>query len=61
MLGTRTGIGKLFLLRSPRRVGCADGETVHLSIRERMAQVPGYAPRGELGGDDREAVESPAT
>jgi hypothetical protein len=61
MLGTRVGIGKFFLLRSPRRVGGADGETIHLSIRERMARIPGYLPRGEMGTEADDGVESPAT
>jgi uncharacterized protein (DUF2235 family) len=56
MLGTRAGIGRFFLLRGPRRVGSADGETVHLSIRERMARVPGYAPRGQLGATPQAAT-----
>ncbi len=49
MLGTRAGIGRFWLLRRPRQVGVADGETIHLSIRERMTRVPGYTPRGDLG------------
>lgn len=60
MLGTRVGLGKLFLLRSPRRVGSADGETIHLSIRERMARLPGYLPRGEMDTAADDGVESPA-
>ena len=38
----------LFVLRGRRRVGSGDGETVHLSIRERMAALPRYRPRGLL-------------
>ena len=48
MYGTRRGIGKFFLLRARRMVGTGDGETVHLSIRERMRTLPRYQPRGHL-------------
>lgn len=44
MMGSRRGIARLFLLRSPRRTGGGDGETVHLSIRDRMAALPRYHP-----------------
>lgn len=49
-LGSRSGIARLFLLRRPRLTGGADGETLHLSIRERMAALPGYRPAGLAGG-----------
>ncbi|MEM7686890.1 MAG: DUF2235 domain-containing protein [Pseudomonadota bacterium] len=48
MMGCRSGIARLFFLREPRRTGASDGETIHLSIRERMATVPRYKPRGRL-------------
>lgn len=43
-LGSRRGIGRLFLFRRPRTTGVGDGEALHLSIRDRMAAVPGYLP-----------------
>ena len=48
MMGSYSGIGRFFVLRGRRRVGSGDGETVHLSIRERMAALPRYRPRGLL-------------
>lgn len=54
MHGTWRGSSAMFLLRSRRRVGTADGETVHLSIRERMKAVPGYQPHGHLNAPDSE-------
>ena len=48
MYGTRRGIGRVFLLRGRRMVGTGDGETVHLSIRERMHALSRYRPRGHL-------------
>ncbi len=48
MLGSRRGTSAFFLLRARRKVGTGDGETIHLSIRERMAALPGYKPRGHL-------------
>ena len=52
-VGNRSGINRLFLLRAPRLTGTGDGETLHLSIQERMERVPGYRPRGHAadGGD----------
>lgn len=52
MLGTRRGLGKLFLLRRRRFVGGGDGERLHPSVRERMAAVPRYRPRGHLRAPD---------
>ncbi|MCZ6770598.1 MAG: DUF2235 domain-containing protein, partial [Proteobacteria bacterium] len=49
-IGNRSGIARLFLLRRPRATGGGDGETIHLSIRDRMAALPGYRPVGEIGG-----------
>jgi hypothetical protein len=49
-LGNRSGVARLFLLRRPRVAGGADGEILHLSIRERMAALPGYRPPGLAGG-----------
>lgn len=48
MQGSRTGVARFFVLRTPRQTGHSDGETVHLSIRERMHAVPRYQPRGQL-------------
>jgi uncharacterized protein (DUF2235 family) len=50
MLGCRTGIARFFLFRDPRKIGGGDGETIHLSIRDRIRSVQGYQPRGDLGG-----------
>lgn len=49
-LGSRSGIARLFLFRRPRVTGGGDGEVLHLSIRERMAAVPGYRPVGRIAG-----------
>ena len=49
MMGCRRGINRLFVLRSPREIGGADGETFHLSIRDRMHGVAGYSPRATVG------------
>ncbi|MEO1492121.1 MAG: DUF2235 domain-containing protein [Pseudomonadota bacterium] len=49
MVGCRTGIARLFVLRAPRSVGRSDGETIHLSIRERLRTVPRYRTRGNFG------------
>jgi len=54
MMGSHSGIGMFFLFRSRRRVGGADGETIHLSIRERMTSVSHYHPRGDLDAPDTE-------
>ena len=48
MIGSWRGTSALFLLRARRQVGMADGETVHLSIRERMAALPKYKPHDRL-------------
>ncbi|MEM1299560.1 MAG: DUF2235 domain-containing protein, partial [Pseudomonadota bacterium] len=56
MHGCRRGIARLFLSRAARMTGGGDGETVHLSIRDRMAGVGGYRPTAFLG----EAPDSPA-
>ncbi len=50
-VGNRRGIARLFLLRRPRATGGGDGEAIHLSIRERMAAVPGYRPVGDIDGE----------
>ena len=49
-VGNRSGVARLFLFRRPRATGSGDGEAIHLSIRERMAEVPGYRPRGRIDG-----------
>jgi uncharacterized protein (DUF2235 family) len=49
-IGSRRGIARLFLFRRPRATGSADGEVVHLSVRERMAAVPDYRPVGRIAG-----------
>lgn len=49
MMGCRSGVARLFVLRRARQVGGGDGETVHLSIRDRMRALPGYLPRGSIG------------
>ncbi len=49
LIGSRRGVGRFFILRENRRLGGADGETLHLSVRERMQGVPRYRPRTELG------------
>ena len=48
-IGNRSGMARLFLLRHPRTTGTGDGEAIHLSIRDRMAALPGYQPRGKIG------------
>jgi uncharacterized protein (DUF2235 family) len=50
-IGNRSGIARLYLFRSPRATGAGDGESLHLSIRDRMAAVPGYRPRGDMDGE----------
>lgn len=54
-VGNWRGHGKLFLFREPREVGAGDGETLHLSIRDRQAALPGYVPRGLMDGEGRTA------
>ncbi|MCH8169215.1 MAG: DUF2235 domain-containing protein [Proteobacteria bacterium] len=49
-IGNRRGIARLFLWRRPRATGGGDGETIHLSIRDRMAALPGYRPVGSIDG-----------
>ncbi len=49
--GSRRGMARLFLLRRPRATGSGDGEAIHLSIRDRMAALPGYRPVGRIGGE----------
>ncbi|MFK7944542.1 MAG: DUF2235 domain-containing protein [Paracoccaceae bacterium] len=49
MMGCRRGIARLFLFRKPRNTGGGDGETVHLSIRDRMKGKPGYYPAAAMG------------
>ena len=44
-VGNWRGHGRLFLVRRPRHVGRAAGETLHLSIRDRQRLIPGYEPR----------------
>jgi uncharacterized protein (DUF2235 family) len=48
-IGNRSGMARLFLLRQPRSTGSGDGEAIHLSIRDRMAALPGYRPKGRIG------------
>jgi uncharacterized protein (DUF2235 family) len=48
-IGNRTGMARFFLFRRPRATGGGDGEAIHLSIRDRMAALPGYRPRGKIG------------
>ncbi len=50
-VGNRSGIARLFLLRRPRATGGGDGETIHLSIRDRMAALPDYRPVGDINGE----------
>jgi len=57
-VGNRSGINRLFLLRAPRVTGTADGEVLHLSIRERMERVPGYRPKGRIEGRTASAGEA---
>ncbi len=59
MLGCRRGIARFFLLRGPRKIGSADGETIHLSLRDRMRDLPGYRPNGDMGGHLNDVPESP--
>jgi uncharacterized protein (DUF2235 family) len=47
-IGNRAGMARLFLFRRPRATGSGDGEVVHLSIRDRIAALPGYRPRGKI-------------
>ena len=54
MMGSRSGGGRLFVLRRRRTVGRSDGETIHRSVRERIERLPGYHPRGLM-----HAPESP--
>lgn len=54
MVGSRTGINRLFLIRRPREASPGeDGQAVHDSVHARAARVPGYRPVaegiGELG------------
>lgn len=49
-VGRTRGAGRFYLIRQPRVTGRGDGETIHLSIRERMAKLPGYRPRGRIEG-----------
>jgi uncharacterized protein (DUF2235 family) len=44
MVGAHAGIGKLFLLRQPRRVTSANGERLHASVRQRINALKDYAP-----------------
>jgi uncharacterized protein (DUF2235 family) len=48
MMGSRAGTSGFYILRQPRRTGHSDGETIHLSIRDRMAALQGYRPKGQL-------------
>ncbi|MDH3668058.1 MAG: DUF2235 domain-containing protein [Paracoccaceae bacterium] len=49
-VGPRRGAAKFYLLRQPRVTGRGDGEIIHLSIRERIAALAGYQPRGRVDG-----------
>lgn len=53
MMGCRRGVARMFVLRKRRVVGDADGEMLHLSIRDRMQSGTGYAPRGDIHGTPR--------
>ncbi len=50
-VGNRSGMARLFLFRRPRVTGDGDGEAIHLSIRDRMAALPGYRPVGNINGE----------
>ena len=50
-IGNRSGMARLFLFRQPRVTGGGDGETIDLSIRDRMAALPDYRPVGRIEGD----------
>jgi uncharacterized protein (DUF2235 family) len=53
-IGSRRGIAKFFVLRTPRIVGDLDenpdGERLHESVRQRMAVHARYRPRGLING-----------
>lgn len=51
-IGNRSGMARLFLFRRRRTTGRGDGEVIHLSIRERMAALTDYRPRGSIDGED---------
>ncbi|MGR3715186.1 MAG: DUF2235 domain-containing protein [Thermohalobaculum sp.] len=51
LVGNRSGLARLFLWRRPRVTGDGDGEAIHLSIRDRMAALPGYRPVGRIDGE----------
>jgi uncharacterized protein (DUF2235 family) len=50
MVGARAGIGKLFLIRHPRRVTSANGEHLHRSVRQRINVLKDYAPAARGAG-----------
>ncbi len=49
-VGPMRGAAKFYLLREPRVTGQGDGEMIRLSIRERMAALADYQPRGRVDG-----------
>jgi uncharacterized protein (DUF2235 family) len=50
-IGNRSGIARLYLFHRPRVTGTGDGESLDLSIRDRIATVPGYRPVGGFDGE----------
>ncbi|MDF2234477.1 DUF2235 domain-containing protein [Albimonas sp. CAU 1670] len=46
MHGARRGVGRMYVIRQPRRVRSANGEVLHPSVALRMVRL-GYAPRAE--------------
>ncbi len=61
MIGCRTGIARFFVMREPRQVGGSDGETLHLSIRERMAALPRYRARADISTANTGQITPPAS
>jgi uncharacterized protein (DUF2235 family) len=45
--GNRTGHGRLFRARGPRRYGRCSSEHIHPSVMHRMRLLPGYVPLAE--------------
>ena len=52
-IGNRTGMARMFIFRRRRAAGGGDGEVIHLSIRARMAALPGYRPIGKIDVGER--------
>ena len=62
MVGCRTGIARLFLLRAPRAYAPGiHGQSLHPSVAERMSEVPGYVPRAVTQSDPFQTLASSAT